>query len=597
MKQLLTNYSAKFRNDELAEENAVVRKANQWIIGGGILVVLLLLGALAALIGAFRLKSKRNRQLLELQQTRNYFFANITHEFRTPLTAILGIGQRLSSLPEPTAGKPDAVNIGQIHSDGDILQRQGSRLLQLINELLDLSKLRSKAEPEGWRTDNIVPYLNMVMETFYTYAHDQGVQLQFAPRENEVTMDFIPDYIHKIVSNIVSNAIKFAADDGHVNMITRLDGEQYVIQVADDGVGISRQEQKHIFEPFFRGSHPATHAVSGTGVGLALTHQLITNLGGTIRVDSSTGKGTVVTVKLPTHHKGGGGTPLTDDELRGIVPLPVLDEIGENLPESPDSDSTDETRVLIVEDNHDLAQYLGQLLKPYYQVYYASDGRRGLERAEQLVPDLIITDVMMPEMDGFELCQQVRASQLTSHVPIIVITARTEQEALMRGIELGADAFLHKPFNADELLVRVRKLLEQREFLRQKFSAVADSTDKNDDNGMTPQDIKLMGRITDLVCSLMGRSEADVNNIADRLNMTTSQLRRKVQALTGKTPSNYFMQIRLSNAQRIIDAHPDMPISEVADQCGFFDQAHFSHVFKEAFGMSPTQWAKRAKGE
>lgn len=589
MKQLLSNYSAKFRNDELQEENAAVRVTNRFIIIGGIVVVVLMLLALAALLYAMRMKSRSTQQLLDLQRTRENFFTNITHEFRTPLTIILGMGEKLSRFAA------DDSEADEVRQSGTIICRQGNQLLQLINELLDLSKAQAHVSNPEWRTDNIVAYLSMIIETFDAYAHGRGIELVYAPRENEVTMDFIPDAVQKIISNVISNAIKFTEVNGHINITSCLKRDRFVLQVADDGRGIDRHQLEHIFEPFYQASNNDGIAMAGTGVGLTLTRQLVLSMDGDIAVNSSRGKGTIITVTLPIRHEGVKGKPLSDDEKKGIAVLPYGDIADDQpLTDSTVTDDGDQTRVLIVEDSRDVARYIGSILSDRAAVFYTNDGRSGIEKALQLVPDLIITDLMMPGVDGLELCRQIRQNEITSHIPIIVITARTTHDDLLTGLQAGADVYLKKPFQSDELLLRVEKLLEQRRLLREKFSRTADVAETATEQ-LSAADAHFIGRVTDLVCSLMGRQQADVNTVASHLCMSPSQLRRKVQAVTGKTPAVYFLQIRLSNAQRLIDSQPNLSISEVATRCGFFDQAHFSHAFKEAYGLSPTQWAKRAK--
>lgn len=590
MKQLLTNYSAKFRNDELMQENETVKMNNRFIVIASIIVVLLMLLALAFLLYAIRLKSRSNHQLLDLQHTRENFFVNITHEFRTPLTVILGLSQKLEAVGSPVDGN-------DIRTAGSIIKRQGSQLLLLINQLLDLSKAKAHVSEPGWRTDNVVAYINMIMETFGDFAADHGIHLFYAPRENMVQMDFVPEYLQKIMNNLITNAIKFTPKtNGHVNITTQLKGQHFIIQVADNGIGIEHEQLSHIFEPFYQADTDSQNI--GTGVGLALTRQLVYSIDGQISVVSSPGKGTIFTVTLPIRHEGGQWQPLTDDEKEGIaMPLPAAEPAAEAMPaDSVGDESGQRPRILIIEDNRDVAYYIGQHLSDYDTIY-ASNGRTGLEKAEQMVPDLIVTDLMMPEMDGLELCRRVRAGELTSHIPIIVITARSTDEDRIRGIEAGADAYLFKPFNADELLVRIDKLLEQRRLLREKYSRIVAGTETAapDKPLLSDTDAKFIGRLNDLVYSLMGRGQATVETVASHMCMSPIQLRRKVQAITGKTATAYLLQIRLSNAQRLLDAQPDLSISDVAYRCGFSDQSHFSHAFKDAFGMTPSQWVKRAR--
>ena len=592
MRQLLSNYSAKFRNDELVEQNAAAQRLNRTIILAGTIIGLLMLLALALLVYAIRLKNKSNHQLIELQHTRENFFTNITHEFRTPLTVILGMSKKLIDY-EPDTDTPD-----DVHTSGKLIRRQGSQLLLLINQLLDLSKVQAHVEAPGWRRDNIVGYINMIMETFYSYAQSQNISLVYAPQENIVTMDFVPDYVQKIINNLVHNAIKFTPAGGHINIVTRKEGSDFVFQISDDGVGISREHLGHIFEPFYQAGGEMT--TTGTGVGLALTRQLITAVGGSIKVVSSRNRGTVFTVNMPLSHGDDQLEPLSPSELSGMPPVEDLTK-DEDL-ELPDGtvEQLEPTRVLIVEDSRDVAYFIGNQLADRYAITYAYDGLSGLEKAEQLVPDLIITDLMMPELDGLELCRRIRSNEVTSHIPIIVITARSGNEDLVKGINAGADAYLYKPFNADELQAWITKLLDQRRLLREKYSRLVitptdDAAHATAANGDADADAKFLGRITDLVYSYMGRGQADVETIASALFMSTTQLRRKVMALTGKTPAAYILQIRLSNAKMMLDKNPEMPISDVAYHCGFSTPGHLSSAFKAAYGITPTQWVHRAR--
>ena len=582
--EALGKANAEFHNSELQEQSDARARQNRIILFASVGVVAFMLVALGFLLYAIRLKNRSNQQLLNLQRTRENFFTNITHEFRTPLTVILGKGHQLQAEPSES-----------VRAAGTMIEREGSQLLALINQLLDLSKVQANVAEPDWRTDNVVPYLSMIIETFYDYAHSQGIELIYAPRENEVTMDFVPDYLLKVVNNLISNALKFTPKGGHVRITSQRHAQQFVLQVADDGCGIDRQHQQHIFEPFYQGGGEASS--QGTGVGLALVRQIITAVGGSIEADSSPGHGSIFTITIPI--TVGQWRPLTDEERRGLTAFTdtgLTLSSGELIDSTP-TDDDGSTRLLIIEDNRDVAYYIGSLFRDRYEIFYATNGRIGFEKARELVPDLIITDLMMPEIDGLQLCRLVRQSEVVSHVPIIVITARTTSQDLIRGIEAGADAYLYKPFNAQELTARVEQLLEMRRLLREKFSRMLTlgADQPQDGKLLSHSDAQFIGRLTDLVCSLMGRGQCDVDTVAQHLNLSTGQLRRKVGAITGKTPATYILQIRLSNAQRLLDKHPEYSISDVAYRTGFSDVAHFSHAFQKAFDMSPSQWAKRAR--
>ena len=588
LKDLMSQANAEFHNDELKEENEEKSRLNRIIVIASLVVVLLLVVTVVSLWFAFRQKKRSNDFLQKLSQARENFFTNVTHEFRTPLTVILGYGKRLKDNPAATPQ--------EVQMSGEMIEREGQQLLQLVGELLDLAKLQASStltqENCQWRTGNIVAYLNMLIEPFYTYAEQQDIELSYTPRENEVSMDFVPNYVQRALNNLVSNALKFTPAGGRVNISTRSEKDRLVVEVADTGCGLDEESMKHIFEPFYQADNAQT---GGTGIGLTLTRQIVISCGGTIGVASTKGRGTTFTISVPLKQNLATRRHMNSTDMQST---PAAAQ--QQMPTLPmPTDESSRQRILVVEDNRDVAYLIGsQLADLIYSITYASNGRQGIEKAQQQVPDLIITDLMMPQMDGLEMVRQLRSNELTNHIPIIVITARSTHDDLKEGLVAGADAYLNKPFDADELRIRIEKLLQQRQLLRDKFTQMSLTNDasKGDVLGqLSPVDKKFIGRLNDLVYALMGRQQIDVESVASNLKMTPSQLRRKLVAITGQTPAAYIMQIRLSNAQRLLDKHPEMSISDVAYRCGFSDQAHFSHAFQKAYGISPSQWVKRAK--
>ena len=252
-------------------------------------------------------------------------------------------------------------------------------------------------------------------------------------------------------------------------------------------------------------------------------------------------------------------------------------------------------RILIVEDNNDVANYIGSQLLEQYIIYYASNGREGLEKSHEIMPDLIITDLMMPELDGLEMCKQIRMDELISHVPVIVITAKVTEADRIKGLEAGADAYLNKPFNEEELHVRVEKLLEQRRLLREKYSKAL-AEDKEEDvekETLTPTDVQFLNKVIDSVYILMNTKEITVASIASRLCMSTRQFQRKITAVTGETPSVYIMQIRIKRAKQLMDSEEDLTVAQIAEACGFEDASNFSRAFKKYCDVTPTQYIHR----
>ncbi len=599
------------------------RKLKNIFILTAVLIVLMAATAIAFLL--FTLRARRRGELLrqQVEQMRQNFFTNVTHEFRTPLTVIMGLSQQMQH-PGTTAD--------QVTHQASIINRQGNNLLQLINQLLDISRVRSEIGEPEWRTGNIVTYVSMLTEAYQILAQQRGIQLNFAAQSNDIVMDFAPYYMRRIVGNLVGNSLKFTPDGGTINVTCALNADQNVqLQVADTGRGIAPDDLPHIFEAFYMGK-AVSHGDMSTGVGLSLVSQIVSAMQGTIVVHSDVGKGTVFTVTLPQKH-GHGNWPAMEGE--NIQPAEVVSTVEDRLSDSDNSDD-EACRILIVEDHNDVAYYIGTQLQSLYSVYYASNGAEALAKAERLVPDLIITDLMMPEMDGYELCRRVRAHQVLNHIPIVMVTARCTDEDRIRGYELGADAYLEKPFNPDELRMRVATLLDQRHQLRQHFlqqlalvttqgetvqlaeddssmpdaiepaslppvvpPAQAASADVEEPKAAEPkQNIKVITQgeqefikqLLLLVDQAMAEHRVDLEAIASQLAMTSAQLRRKVHAITGKTPLNYINELRMARAAQLLVDEPDLNVGDVADRCGYDDMAYFARQFKQYHQMTPSQY-------
>ena len=596
LKELMTKANAQFHNDELRMEREHDRRMNRIIVISMSVILLLLVAVVILLLFAYRQRNRTARHLQLLTKARETFFTNVTHEFLTPLTAIQGYGKRLKD----NAATPAE----EVQAAGSMIEHEGNKLLSLVGELLDLAKLQSVTvdddHGEDWRTDNVVPYLNMTLEPYYDEAYRHGVELVFKPRENDVVMDFVPAYAQKVISALVSNAIRNTPNGGRITVSTRQEETKFFLKVKDTSC-LEPGQLETIFEPF---SQMESSQDTVTGIGLTLARQIVLFVGGTITAESEKGKETTVTVSVPLKNGKATHRLLTQEEkatMASAMMSAKKEAVAESQLPTGNTSEDDAVTILVVEDNRDVAYLIGSLLADkHYSISYASNGLQGLEMAGQLIPDLIITDVMMSQMDGLELCRQLRANDLTNHIPIIVVTARIAKEDLKRGIEAGADAYLYKPFDAEELQLRIAKLLEMRALLRKKFmrmSAMSQESVGEEDNNssLSMADQKFIGRLIDIVYSLMSRQQVGVETVASHLNMTTSQLRRKMVVLTGQTPAAYIMQIRLTNAQRLLDAHPEMSIADVAYRCGFSNQSHLSAAFQKTFGLSPTQWAHRPK--
>lgn len=561
------------------------------------------------LIYILRLRTRSHRALKQLSQMRETFFTNITHELRTPLTVILGLGQDLvqdKAVPET------------IQTKAHNIVRQGNILLELINQLLDIAKLKAAISEPEWRHGDLAAYVAMIVESYQDYANSKHLTLSYE-MQDMVAMDFVPDYITKILNNLISNAIKYTHASGSICIRIVCHDERATISVSDTGIGIAPEALKHVFEPFYQVNHQGQYL--GTGVGLALVQQAASAMGGSVQVESSLGVGSTFSVSLPMkygHSQWPAPKPLTHWLHRlakhEAAPTESLAVEANTTHRGTASDSDNERpRVLIIEDHHDVAQYIGSQLTTAYDVCYASNGQEGLNIAHENVPDLVITDLMMPELDGLSVCRALRGNELTSHVPIIVVTAKVTEADRIEGLRVGADAYMGKPFNGDELRIRVANLLEQRRHLREKYAQATQllpSTQTLDANQplsdtqtrhtatkaeelFTALDHQFLNKTTDAILVLMEQRSLSVNTLAERLCISQRQLHRKLIALTGESPTAYILRIKMQRAKLLIEKPNQLSIEEIAAHCGFEHYSGFYHAFKKTYGVSPTTYKKQ----
>lgn len=540
--------------NELQTEKRI-RQQSAWLFG---LTVILLLAVISALLYGQRMRHRSMEMMREASRLREDFFTNITHEFRTPLTVILGLSRKIrenTEVPQSVSDKASTI------------ERQGNRLLTLVTQLLDISKVKSVIGEPNWQHGNICAQVAMLLETYIDYAANRGVTLKYH-YDQAIEMDFVPDYVNKVMSNLVSNALKFTPNGGTISVNLYQRGDRLHIDVSDTGHGISSDKLAHIFEPFYTTGD--TGEAKGTGIGLALTQEIIAHLDGTITAESQVGKGTTFHIVMPIQNRS--ADPVTETEI-GNSGKPII---------------------VVAEDNADVADLLCTQLEPFYEVVAARDGVEALKRAGEIIPDLVITDVMMPNMDGMALARAIRANDLTAHIPIIMVTARVTEQDRIEGLKAGADAYLVKPFNTEELLTRVAKLLEQRIMLRDKYAQTITQAPVTDD---TIED-HFLARVEQVIVAHINKGEdITVTMVADDLNITTRQLHRKVTGLINQSPAALIRITRINCAKTIMAAKPEMPLKSVALACGFTDYSHFAKVFRTVTGISPTAWTAEPKAQ
>lgn len=430
------------------------------------LIVLLLLWY------AYRQRLRSNRILRQVERARTDFFTGITHEFRTPITIIRGFNEQLKN-PRLSESKHKCYI--------EAIDRQSNRLLSLVNQLLDITRLRSGSDHPQWKRGDIVAYLRMSIENYQLYAGQKQILLKFSSQASAQEMDFVPFYIDKVVSNLLSNAIKHTPEGGRIDFsLSTLQNETLQICVSDTGVGIDPEDLPRIFELFYHNERSTEEM--GTGIGLSFTRLLVEKMDGKIEVQSTPGKGSTFTVRLPFHNRHHENIlrlekserPVADSMLFPASVLTSINTVAVHEYKTNDSpaanDNPDLPLLLVVEDNADVRLYLQTLLSPYYRLLTATDGEEGLTVANEHLPDLIVTDIMMPRKDGIALCTELKQDVLTNHIPVIMLTARSTDEDRIAGLRCGVEAYIRKPFQAEELLVTIDNLLAARRLLQEKYT-------------------------------------------------------------------------------------------------------------------------------
>ncbi|RMG72776.1 MAG: helix-turn-helix domain-containing protein [Bacteroidetes bacterium] len=508
----------------------------------------------------------RQAQLEELDALKSTFFTNLSREFRTPLTVIMGMARQLPATQTQTA---------------QLITRNGQRLLRLINQLLDLARLEAQSLPLTYIQADILPQFRYLIASLAPLASQRQIDLRLESPLPELVMDHDPGKIQDILSNLIGNALKFTPEGGEVNVRVEADEAAARLQVAirDTGPGIPQAELPQIFDRFFQGGD--SDRDTSSGVGLALVKGLIDQMGGEISVESQPGAGSCFRFWLPIRRIA----PQEEVRIEPILEAPTAPAV---LPEATAS-AEERPRVLIIEDQADVITYLAALLGPEYELLTATDGEAGLALAQAEVPDLVVCYVMLPLRDGYAVTQSLKTHPSTSHIPIVMLTARADQADRMAGLAQGADAYLTKPFHQEELLLRLRKLLELRQTLQARYRGEADSPpaeEKAAPSRPTLDDL-FLEQIRETLRERLADPTLSIHDLCEAVHLTRTQVYRKIKALTGQTPTLYIRSARLRQARHLLETTA-LTISEVAYDCGFHDPNYFSRVFLEEFGERPT---------
>ena len=505
-------------------------------------------------------------RLQELDDAKSQLFTNITHEFRTPITLIDGMADQI-----PPGGTETAEAIAQI-------KKQSKKLLSLVNQILDLSKIESNTIKTNFIQDNIIDYLKYLFESFQSAADLKGILFHYQYCINELIMDFDPEKLEAIVVNLVSNAIKFTPDGGKVIVMVNENSGYLEIVVQDSGIGIPSDELHNIFKRFHRVKRDGYY--EGNGIGLTIVKEFLKLMNGRVEVISELNKGSTFKILFPITQNA----PKKSIGFRDFKPVKKVES------EVEDKKCSNELPLLLIIDDHqDILVFLKTLLRQNYRLIEATNGKAGFEMVLEHVPDIIISDVMMPQMDGFEFLKRIKMDIRSSHIPVLMLTAKADRLSKLAGLELGAEAFLIKPFDKEELFIRLRKLLDLRKILINRYKTF-DLSSLAVDKTMGIED-KFMKKIHEVIDAHIDDELFNISELCRELAMSHTQLYRKFSALTDVTVNKYIRRYRLHKGMDLLK-HTDLNISQIALEVGLPNLAYFSRVFSEEFKINPSKVRK-----
>jgi hypothetical protein len=534
---------------------------------------------------------KREREKFHLQQIENEvakneeinnmkfrFFTNVSHELRTPLTLIIS---PLEGMLKETTDELQSTRL-------QLMYRNAQRLLHLVNQLLDFRKGEMSTHQLSLSEGDIISYVHSVCNSFLLMADKKHIQFSFFSGIDTFSMAFDADKVGKIVMNLLSNAFKFTPEGGRVTvMIEHVTGtpDTLEIKIADTGIGISDVDKEHIFDRFYQADHKGVEETTGNGIGLSLVRDFVTLHEGEVKVFDNIGTGSVFVIQFPVKH------------VETQVQLP--EETGMSVGDEEDREMKEEVReetgrkdfplLLVVDDNEDFRIFMRYSLELQYRVKLAVNGNEAWEMMQEELPDLVISDVMMPQMDGNELCRLIKQDKRIAHIPVILLTARQNTEAKLEGLQTGADDYVTKPFNMTILVLRIRKLIELSRYHRVTQGMIDPAPSEI---VITSLDEKLIEKAIKYVEDNMSRTELSVEELSRELGMSRVHLYKKLLQITGKTPIEFIRVIRLKRAAQLL-RESQLHVSEVAFEVGFNNPKYFSRYFKDEFGVLPSVYQEK----
>jgi signal transduction histidine kinase/ligand-binding sensor domain-containing protein/DNA-binding response OmpR family regulator len=586
-----------------------------WLFRIFIFIVLIVLGYSIYIFISNREKLKHQlvserqsaRKMQELERLKHQFFMNISHEIRTPLSLIVGPLEKIAN---------SDMNKSAILSHLDLVKRNATNLMKLVNQLLDYRKLETGNIQLELKNGDISDFIKDAVYTFRNMASEKKIELKFRTMHKGMFTYFDPDKIEKIVNNLVSNAIKFTDEGGTVSVnlsivfIDEIDEDdlyipsleksnikvkQFVqISVSDTGIGIPSNQIEKIFNRFLQISNKSNKINTGSGIGLNLTKELVKIHNGYIKVKSKEGKGSKFIVLIPytedsqvevinqledeSNFKGFQTDPITESAINESE---FFNSINQNIP-----------ILLIADDNADIRTFIKYHFEPSYQVIDSLNGQEAWEKALNIIPDIIIADIMMPIMNGYELCRKIKNDERTSHIPVVILTALSSKEKQISGIDVGADDYITKPFDISLLKAKIDNILSIRKALRERYSK--EVLLKPKDISLASPDEKFLKRVISVIEKNMSNAEFDIDNFANLVGVSRTQLYRKIAALTDMSAKEFVRDIRLKRAVQLL-IQEKLSITDIALEVGFNDINYFRKCFKDKFGSSASEYLKNAK--
>lgn len=554
------------------------RQIRTWI--GGIVIFAGLCGVVAFIAYLLRVRTRSLEELNDLRAMRTNFYSNISHELRTPITIIQSASESIGQRTTDSATKNDA---DKVHS-------ASKELMKIIDQIIDITQVNDTAINENrWCHDDVLAYVRMMADGLRYEAAKRQIRIMVQSKRNHIDADFVPDYLDRILLNLLLNSLKFAFEKTDIYLnVSQIRGKLR-IEVKDRGPGIPTAAMKSLFNPFSM-SQQSQHDV-GADLQLTLIRSSVKAMGGDIKVKSKLKQGTTFIVTLPLKHGEAAYPRLSEmNKVRDWV----AEEAQVKTADAEVAENTGKPSVLIVEPSEDVAQYEAAQLKGDYQIYFASNGEHALMKTNELIPDLIITAVVMPTMDGFAFCKAVRSQEATCHIPIIMSSAKATTSDRLHGLQAGADDYIFKPFRADELRLRVTQLLAQRRLLRKKFAAEQGPAKPTQEAEAKSQKPDFLAELEQYVNEHIESGDIDLTQVAAHFGVTRPTLTRKVKQLTGLTTSAYIAERRVKKACQLLQT-TNQSVAQVAAACGFSDTAYFILVFKRIMNKTPkqykTEWA------